>query len=163
EAMLMHPQFYDGPRMVKPPIVQIAGMLRSIGRFIDTDSWAWESSLVGQTPFYPPNVAGWDATRWLNTDTWLARFNLTSEMIKPRRALQPGKAKVKGDPATMTKHAIEFWGGPLLSGATRAALAGYARAALDSATADWEREQYPALTENALRALVVASPDYHAC
>jgi len=163
EAMLMHPLFYDGPRMVKPPIVQIAGMLRSIGRYIDTDSWAWESSLVGQTPFYPPNVAGWDATRWLNTDTWLARFNLTAEMIKPHRALQPGKAKVKGDPVAMTKHAIDFWGGPLLSGPTRAALAGYARAALDSATADWERQQYPALTENALRALVVASPDYHAC
>jgi uncharacterized protein (DUF1800 family) len=163
EAMLMHPQFYEGPRMVKPPIVQIAGMLRAIGRYIDTDAWAWESSLVGQMPFYPPNVAGWDATRWLNTDTWLARFNLTAEMIKPRRAVQAGKVKVKADPAAMTKHAIAFWGDPLLSSPTRVALQGYARAAINSATADWEREQYPALAVNALRALVVASPDYHAC
>jgi len=38
-----------------------------------------------------------------------------------------------------------------------------ARAAIDSATADWEREQYPVLAVNALRALVVASPDYHTC
>jgi uncharacterized protein (DUF1800 family) len=163
EAMLMHPLFYEGPRMVKPPIVQIAGMLRGIDRYVDTDAWAWESSQIGQMPFYPPNVAGWDATRWLNTDTWLARFNLTAEMIKPTRALQPGKVKLKADPAAMTKHAIDFWGGPLLSSPTRAALRDYARAALDSATADWERQQYPALAVNALRALVVSSPDYHAC
>ena len=61
EAMLMHPLVHAGPRMVKPPIVQIAGMLRGIGRYIDTDAWAWESNLVGQMPFYPPNVAGWEA------------------------------------------------------------------------------------------------------
>ena len=163
EAMLMHPLIYDGPRLVKPPIVQIAGMLRGIGRFVDTDAWAWESSQVGQMPFYPPNVAGWDATRWLNTDTWLARFNLTNEMIKPGSVLNPAKAQVKADPHSMTREAIDFWGGPILSAATQEALRAYARAAIGSATADWERQQYPPLTVNGLRALVVASPDYHAC
>ena len=29
-----------------------------------------------------------------------------------------------------------------------------------SAHADWERDTYPRLTENALRMLVAASPDY---
>jgi len=163
EAMLMHPLIYEGPRLVKPPIVQIAGMLRGIGRYVDTDAWAWESSQAGQMPFYPPNVAGWDATRWLNTDTWLARFNLTNQMIKPARVLNPAKAKVKADPRAMTREAIAFWGGPTLSGPTQEALRAYARAAIDSATADWERQQYPALIVNGLRALVVASPDYHAC
>ncbi len=28
EAILMHPELYSGPRMVKPPIVQIAGLMR---------------------------------------------------------------------------------------------------------------------------------------
>ena len=164
EAMLMHPLVHAGPRMVKPPIVQIAGMLRGIGRYIDTDVWAWESSLVGQMPFYPPNVAGWDATRWLNTGTWLARFNLTAEVIGATRALDPAKAKVTGDPQTLTKHAIAFWGKPTVSPETFKALTSYARsAAVDAATASWEREQYPVLTVNALRALVVASPDYHTC
>ena len=92
EAMLMHPQLHAGPRMVKPPIVQIAGMLRGIGRYIDSDVWAWESSLLGQMPFYPPNVAGWDATRWLNTGTWLARFNLSDEMIQSSKVLDPTNA-----------------------------------------------------------------------
>ena len=164
EAMLMHPLVHAGPRMVKPPIVQLAGMLRGIGRYIDTDVWAWESSLVGQMPFYPPNVGGWDATRWLNTDTWSARFNLTAEIIGATRALDPAKAKIKGNPQTLTKHALAFWGKPTVSPATFKALSSYARsAAIDAATASWEREQYPVLAVNALRALVVASPDYHTC
>ena len=109
EAMLMHPLVYAGPRMVKPPIVQIAGMLRATGRFIDSDAWAWESSLVGQMPFYPPNVAGWDYTRWLNTDTWSARFNLTAQVIKPASVEEPGKAKLSSDPRELTRQAIAFW------------------------------------------------------
>jgi uncharacterized protein (DUF1800 family) len=164
EAFLMHPLIYTGPRLVKPPIVQIAGMLRGIDRFIDTDAWAWESSLVGQMPFYPPNVAGWDATRWLNTDTWSARFNLTSEMIVTKHVVDPGKAKLAPNPRRLTRSAIAFWGHPTLSPATVDALHAYAKAAaVDAATASWERQQYPALALNALRALVVASPDYHAC
>jgi uncharacterized protein (DUF1800 family) len=163
EAMLMHPLIYDGPRLVKPPIVQIAGMLRGIGRYVDTDAWAWESSQVGQMPFYPPNVSGWDAMGWLNTDTWLARFNLTAQMIKPARALAPGKAKVKADPREMTREAIAFWGSPTLGAATHEALHSYARAALATANAAWERQQYPALIVNALRALVTVAPDYQAC
>jgi uncharacterized protein (DUF1800 family) len=163
EAMLMHPLVYDGPRMVKPPIVQIAGMLRGIGRYVDTDAWAWESSLVGQMPFYPPNVGGWDYTRWMNTDTGAARFNLTQEMIESKRVVAPGKTPVPSDPRRLTREAIAFWGHPTLSHATVEALHGYAGAALATATASWEREQYPALALNALRALVAASPDYHAC
>jgi len=164
EAMLMHPLIYTGPRMVKPPIVQIAGMLRGIGRYIDTDAWVWESSLIGQTPFYPPNVGGWDQTRWLNTATWLARFNLAGEMIDPTRTLDPAKVRVSSDPKTLTRHAIAFWGHPTISPPTQRALHAYARsAAIDAATADWERQQFPVLTLNALRALVAASPDYHTC
>jgi uncharacterized protein (DUF1800 family) len=164
EAMLMHPTFVAGERMVKPPIVQLAGMLRGMGRYIDTDDWVWQSSQIGQTPFYPPNVAGWDATRWLNTGTWQARFNLTADMIGQQRALDPQKTKVKANPKAMTKRAIEFWGSPRISPATLRALHGYGQAAaVDAATADWERQQYPALAENGLRALVVASPDYQTC
>ncbi|MGD0196446.1 MAG: DUF1800 domain-containing protein [Solirubrobacteraceae bacterium] len=164
EAMLMHPTFQVGPRMVKPPIVQLVGMLRGIGRYIDTDAWVWESSELGQTPFYPPNVSGWDATRWLNTGTWLARFNLTAEMIPQQRALDPAKDKVAADAKALTSAAIDFWGTPTISPPTKRALRAYAQAAaIDAATESWERDQYPALAENALRALVVASPDYQTC
>jgi hypothetical protein len=168
EAFLMHPLIHHGPRMVKPPIVQIAGMLRGIGRFIDTDAWVWESSLAGQTPFYPPNVAGWEATRWLNTGTWLARFNLASQMIDEDREVKQDETRDRRrtpappvDPAAMVDRAVAFWGSPTLGGRTHGALVSYAKeAAIDAATASWERDAYPVLAENALRALVAASPDY---
>jgi uncharacterized protein (DUF1800 family) len=166
EAMLLHPLVHVGPRMVKPPIVQIAGMLRSIGRFIDTDAWVWESSLVGQTPFYPPNVGGWEASRWLNTGTWLARFNLAARMIDDKRKVKPHDPKkmLSVDPSALAEQALAFWGGPKMSSATRRALVSYAKAAaVDAATESWEREQYPALALSALRALVVATPDYQTC
>jgi uncharacterized protein (DUF1800 family) len=164
EAMLMHPLVYTGARMVKPPIVQIAGMLRGIDRYVDTDAWVWESSSIGQMPFYPPNVGGWDPTQWLNTATWNARFNLTAQMIVSKQVLDPSKDKAPASAHQLTEHAIDFWGKPTLSRATVEALRSYAQsAAIDAASASWERDQYPVIALNALRALVVASPDYQAC
>src|SRR5215204_7417057 len=68
-AILKHPHFYDGPRMVKPPIVYTAGLLRASGRGIDTESWTWLCANAGQQLFYPPNVSGWNDDRWLDTAT----------------------------------------------------------------------------------------------
>ena len=35
EAILKHPQLYTGPRMIKPPVVQVAGMHRARGRRVE--------------------------------------------------------------------------------------------------------------------------------
>jgi len=67
EAILQHPDFYEGPELLTPPVVYNAGLLRSISRPIDTTAWAWLSANAGQQLFYPPNVSGWDFTRWLDT------------------------------------------------------------------------------------------------
>jgi len=40
-AILRHPALYTGPRMVKSPAVYLAGMLRGLGRGIDTEAWTW--------------------------------------------------------------------------------------------------------------------------
>ena len=65
----------DHPQMVKWPIVQLAGNLRMVGRAVDTDDWAWISSMMGQMPFSPPSVAGWDwGPAWMSTATMRARF-----------------------------------------------------------------------------------------
>ncbi len=166
EAMLMHPLFYEGPRLVKPPVVQIAGMLRASGRYIDTAAWSALSNLAGQMPFYPPNVSGWDATRWLNTGTWLARFNLANYVIGEQRALVPNVAKgtVPADPQALVDQASAFWASPTLSQASNTALLSFAQAvAVDLPKKRWEREQFPVMALNALRSLVTATPDYHAC
>ena len=44
EAILQHPDFYEGPELVTPPVVYNAGLLRAIGRPIDTTAWAWLSA-----------------------------------------------------------------------------------------------------------------------
>ena len=74
EAILRHPLLYEGPRMVIPPVVYCAGMLRALGRTITTDAWTWIGELTGQRLFQPPNVAGWDYGHWLDTSRWAGRF-----------------------------------------------------------------------------------------
>ena len=34
-SILLHPALYQGPRMVKPPVVYTAGLLRAVGRLVD--------------------------------------------------------------------------------------------------------------------------------
>ena len=89
EAILKHPALYEGPRMVKSPAVYTAGLLRRLGRGIDTTSWAWLGSMAGQQLFYPPNVAGWDDSRWLDTATWRGRWCTRGHYVL-RPALDPG-------------------------------------------------------------------------
>ena len=62
--------------MVKPPVVHLASMLRALGRYIDTDAWRWLCEPAGQVLFWPPNVSGWDDSRWLDTSRMRARWNI---------------------------------------------------------------------------------------
>jgi hypothetical protein len=107
--------------------------------------------------FEPPNVSGWDDTRWLDTATFRARWQMATEICNKARL--EDDAKVSGKPAELVRRASRFWHTPL-SRQTRAALERYARSAMATADEQWKRESYPVLTENALRMLVAVSPDY---
>jgi uncharacterized protein (DUF1800 family) len=162
EAILAHPDLYDaGKRMVKPPVVQAAGMLRAVGRGIDTNAWAWLCDGAGQYLFLPPNVSGWDDTRWLDTATFRARWQMAQYICEPARLDPDGAAdKVPQDPAGLVDEAIAFWGSPRISGTVRAGLEKYAADTLAAATERWEKTVHPVLALNALRMLVATSPDY---
>ena len=162
EAILRHPALYEGPRMVKPPVVYLAGLLRSLKRGVDTDSWTWLLSLAGQQLFYPPNVAGWDDTRWLDTATYRARWIIASYAIRPH-VLDSGKAKLPYDANKLLHRAEAFLGEPSLTAHTHAELKHFAKRALSDAHSSWKKEQYPALVENALRQLLASSPDLQTC
>ncbi len=158
-AILQHPVLYAGPRMVKPPIVHLAGLLRRIRAGITTTDWAWIGSLSGQQLFYPPNVAGWDDTRWLDTATFRGRFIAVQRILTDRK-LDPGKAKKPETAETALENALKFWNEPELSAPTRRVLLSFAKHAIGSAgKADWKQVQYPVLVENALRQLIAVSPD----
>src|ERR1051326_3057069 len=110
-AILVHPALYEGPRLVKSPVVYTAGLLRRIGRPIDTSAWTWIDQMAGQQLFYPPNVAGWDDTRWLDTATWRGRWWVASYVLRPY-ALDPATASQPFDAQALLDGALAFWNHP---------------------------------------------------
>jgi uncharacterized protein (DUF1800 family) len=144
--------------MAKPPVVQAAGMLRAVGRGVDTIAWSWLCESAGQYLFMPPNVSGWDDTRWLDTGTFRARWSMAAQICEPA-SLDPEKASAPADAGRLVARADAFWHGQPMSSATRGALHDYARRALATADEPWKGETYPVLIENALRMLVATTPD----
>jgi hypothetical protein len=165
EAILQHPDFLDGPELVTPPVVYNAGLLRAIGRPIDTTAWAWLSAAAGQQLFYPPNVSGWDFTRWLDTSTAKARWEMASYVTaKSYPNPWPGEGEPHysetEEPATALASALGYWSNPPLSEASQASIAGFAESCLQGIlTAGWQRAPYRAMRQNALRMLIATSPD----
>jgi uncharacterized protein (DUF1800 family) len=159
ETILRDPALYTGPRMVKPPAVYNAGLLRALGRGIDTTAWAWLSSGTGQRLFLPPNVAGWDDERWLDTATFRGRWWVANYAIRPYSLTDTQAASLPAEPQALVDGAIAFWGSPTLRPETRTALLAFATKALGDADSKWKRTSYRFLTANALRQLVAVSPD----
>jgi uncharacterized protein (DUF1800 family) len=162
EAILLHPALYTGPRMVKPPAVYLAGLLRGLHRGVDTEAWTWLLSLAGQQLFFPPNVAGWDDTHWLDTATYRARWEIAAHAIRPRMLKEDAK-HVPHDAQKLLHRAHAVLGHPTLTGHTEATLARFAKRAMADANADWKRRSYPPLVENALRQLLATAPDLQTC
>jgi uncharacterized protein (DUF1800 family) len=165
EAILGHPQLLDGPELVTPPVVYNAGLLRAIERPIDTTAWAWLSAAAGQQLFYPPNVAGWDFTHWLDTSTIKARWEMASYVTAKSyanpwpKAGEPTYSETE-DPATALTSAFAYWGNPLLSGESSQCIAAFAQSCLEGVViAHWQQSPYRAIRQNALRMLIATAPD----
>jgi uncharacterized protein (DUF1800 family) len=163
EAILRHPDFYRGPRMVKPPAVYVAGLLRGMGRGVDTDSWTWIGHLMGQRLFNPPNVAGWDDTRWLDSGTFRGRWYAAAEAVKEDRIETDAPYKPDNSKEAVDR-ALAFWGNPRISSGTRGGLMSFARRVEGAAGTNEDRKQsYAILRQNALRMLIATSPDLQTC
>jgi hypothetical protein len=164
EAILQHPDFYEGPELVTPPVVYNAGLLRSIGRPIDTTSWTWLSANAGQQLFYPPNVSGWDFTRWLDTSTAKARWEMASYVTAKT---YPNPWPPEGQPqysatensAEALSNALAYWASPRLSEESQECIAAFSQSCLKEPLAKWEQSPYRAMRQNALRMLIATSPD----
>ncbi len=137
DAILRHPKLYLGPRMVKPPVVYMAGLLRTLGRRVEGGSWVWLADGVGQRLFYPPNVAGWDDERWLDTGTFRGRWAVANEAlskfaVEQKRGKKP--PKVPFDAEKIVANAVYLLGSPRIRPETHRALVRFARTALSDAT-----------------------------
>jgi uncharacterized protein (DUF1800 family) len=161
EAILLHPDFHTGARMVKPPVVLVAGLLRQLQRVIDAEYWVWYSDQAGQRLFHPPDVSGWDDSRWLDTSTVHGRFDLVSQALSDR--VLDGPAVDDYDETETPEAAVaaaRAWAGdPNLTQETVSLLMSFAANALAGA-GGWQLSTYRGLRQNALRHLILASPDY---
>jgi uncharacterized protein (DUF1800 family) len=155
EAILMHPDLYNGPRMVKPPLVYTAGLLRAAGRGIDTSLWWKLDALAGQRLFYPPNVAGWDDNRWLDTATLRGRWFIALTALDPFREA----AADSSDPKDLVEHARSFWAEPTLTPETEKVLLAFAKAGLPQARKLGQGDA-KTIVQACLRQLVAVSPDF---
>jgi hypothetical protein len=165
EAILQHPAFLEGPELVTPPVVYNAGLLRAIGRGVDTVAWAWLCSGAGQQLFYPPNVSGWDFTRWLDTSTAKARWELASYVTaKTYPNPWPGAGEPAYDageePPEALASALAYWSQPGLSAESLQTITAFSQSCLQGLiTAKWQKSPYKAMRQNALRMLIATSPD----
>ena len=163
EAILMHPAFYRGPAMVKPPAVYTAGLLRARRLGISSEDHVWLGETAGQRLFRPPNVSGWNDERWMDTSTFRGRW-LIANLIAGPEALDPEAEYPENETASAAvRKALRFWGNPPVANATRKGLQNYAGAVEQAATEDWQQSAYRAIRQNALRLLIATSPDLQTC
>jgi hypothetical protein len=161
EAILMHPDLYLGPPMVKPPVVFLASLLRALGRGVDDDSWIWLGDMMGQQLFWPPNVSGWDDDRWLDTSRMRARWLVTTyaldeDYFNPWNGpdYDPDEA-----PGPALDRALSTWDYPPMRSEQHNELLRFSQNAFPTSLANWQRSPYRAMRQNALQQLIAVSPD----
>ena len=165
EAILRHPLFYEGPRMVIPPAVYCAGLLRALGQTVQSSAWSWIGVQAGQKLFEPPNVAGWDYTRWLDTSRWAGRLTAVNYALDDAvlDANTDSGYTDRETPSQALASALAHWGDPELSDETRHHLLQFSRRAGHLIHFDWQRVADRVLRQNALRALIPTTPELQTC
>lgn len=171
EQILRHPALYarlDAPDMVKSPVVHVAGLLRTAGIPIERDAYGWVLDQMGQFPFQPPTVAGWEwGEAWMSSGTLRARQTLGNVLIGwddgpldvPDREGDPTLA-----PAEAVDRALRACGEPWISDATRRTLERTAAGFFDDMTKPWDEKHKPAraaMLQRVLRHLLISGPDAH--
>jgi uncharacterized protein (DUF1800 family) len=159
-AILAHPALYrnlDAPTMVKSPVVYVAGCLRTAGQGIERDSWTWMLQAMGQYPFQPPSVAGWDwGTAWLSSNSMRVRFEFANYMLDtPRAGVEDGDTPNSLPPKRAVARARRAVGDPWTSASTDRALMRIARRVL----ADEDFDERGDMCQRVLRHLLISGPD----
>jgi len=114
EAILLSRDFYEDDPMIKPPAVYLASMLRARNRGIDTTAWVRLCERAGQLLFSPPDVSGWDDSRWLDTARMQARWEMSNEVIRPAVGDLPKPYPPDETTSIAVGRAVTAWGGPPL-------------------------------------------------
>ena len=167
EAILRHPALYEGldrPDMVKAPVVFLAGAIRAAGGGVQRDSWTWLLDQMGQSPFDPPSVAGWDwGPAWLSTNTVKARFHAITYLMTDDGPLcaQDGSTPINLPSAEAVARARASVGRPWTSPETDAALERMSAGFFSDfkPRQSWGWQERSDQRERVLRHLLMSGPD----
>jgi uncharacterized protein (DUF1800 family) len=152
----------EEPDQIKPPVVYLAGMLRQTGTYVITDDWVWMLDGMGQRPFYPPNVSGWEQNEaWLSTSSLRMRFQAASTLLHD--AIKDGSVPARRTPAQALEHSLAFAGRPWTSKATTSALVSHSRRSVAGHSEWGEVKHYYPERERVLRQVLLAGPDAQVC
>ena len=155
KKILTNSQLYesiDEPNMIKSPTVYVVGVMRGLKVPITDERVSNFLGQMGQLPFYPPTVAGWEGgPSWLNTNTVLGRYGFVQELV--------GKMTDYADNPTETPQAAfdrayAAVANPWLSAGSRAALIDYATNRAPAKTVAQRKNR-----QVVLRTLMLAGPD----
>ena len=87
-TLLLSPQFSSAKAYrsrVKSPVEYTVGAYRAMNMQGDGNGLPTFPTLMGQTLFDPPNVAGWSGDKisafWLNSGTWMTRLNYIDVLL----------------------------------------------------------------------------------
>jgi len=165
-AILAHPKLYaslNSPAMVKCPVVFVAGSLRATRQYIDRDDWSWLLDSMGQYPFEPPSVAGWDwGPAWLSTNTVRARFTAVNYLVRYGALNVEDKSTPIGlSPDEHLARALQATGQPWISQSTHAALKGMVPRLFQGVktTNTNQMQSRSDMAQRALRHLLLSGPD----
>lgn len=158
--ILTHPAMLASikePTMIKTPVVFAVGAMRTLGMGITDETLYNALRDMGQLPYFPPTVAGWEGgASWLNTNTALARFGAANRLLAAKYAALPTKAP-EDEPAETPKQAFArahaSVGRPWVGRGTKSSLLYYATKARNTSSNDRVSRQ------RVLRAFLLGGPD----
>jgi len=158
--ILTHPAMLASikePTMIKTPVVFAIGTMRSLGLGITDETLYNVLRDMGQLPYFPPTVAGWEGgASWLNTNTALARFATANRLLALKYATLATKAP-EDEPAETPKQAFArahaAVGKPWVGRGTKSSLLYYATKARNASSGDRIARQ------RVLRAFLLGGPD----
>jgi uncharacterized protein (DUF1800 family) len=166
-AILSHPALYkhlDAPDMVKSPVVYVAGSLRTAGLPLKTGSPTWMLDSMGQRPFDPPSVAGWEwGPAWMSSNSMRVRFDWGNQLVdEDLLGAKEDTVQPAPTPADALEQALNAVGRPWISHVTRAHLLAMATHYYDDIKPKNLPRQGPdraRMLQQALRLVLLAGPD----
>jgi hypothetical protein len=99
-TLLLSPQFSSEKAYrsrIKSPTEYVVGAYRALNVQGDGQGVEYMTTIIGQTLFDPPNVAGWPGDKvsalWLNSGTWMSRLNYIDLLLVGSRNSRTGPYK----------------------------------------------------------------------